>query len=67
MNSLQITYFLETAKHLNFSKAGEALYVSQSAVSRQIQRLEDELGITLFIRSTHGIKLTDTGKKCIHS
>ena len=63
MNSLQITYFLETAKHLNFSKAGEALYVSQSAVSRQIQRLEDELGITLFIRSTHGIKLTDTGKK----
>lgn len=63
MNSTQVKYFLETAKTLNFSEAARTLYVSQPAISRQISLLEQELGITLFTRSTHGIALTETGQR----
>ena len=43
MTSLQVQYFLKVAESMSFSKAAEELYVSQPSVSRQIQRLEEEL------------------------
>jgi DNA-binding transcriptional LysR family regulator len=46
----------------NISRAAKQLYISQPAVSKSIQGLEDNLGITLFIRSSRGVKLTEEGK-----
>ena len=43
MTDLQIRYFLQVADSLSFSKAAQELFVSQPSVSRQIQRLEEEL------------------------
>lgn len=51
MNSLQIQYFIEAAKRLNFTEASNALYISQPTLSRNISSLEDELGVELFSRS----------------
>ena len=62
MNDLQIDYFLAAARNLSFSKAAQELYVSQPAVSRQIQALEDELGCPLFVRQNKGIELTSNGE-----
>jgi DNA-binding transcriptional LysR family regulator len=54
--------FEASARHLSFTKAGEELHLSQSAVSRQIQLLEGELGIALFHRRTRALLLTDAGQ-----
>lgn len=62
MNDLQIEYFLASARNLSFSKAAQELYVSQPAVSRQIQALEEELGCPLFVRQNKGILLTANGE-----
>ena len=62
MNFNQLHYFVETAAHLNLSKAAERLYISQPALSRQIQALEDSLGVTLFQRSNRGLTLTPAGQ-----
>ena len=51
MTSLQISYFLKTAECMSFSGAAQALYVTQPSVSRQIKRLETELGYSLFDRT----------------
>ena len=48
MNILQLIYVLEVAKYHNVSKAASRLYLSQSALSQQISRLEKELGYELF-------------------
>ena len=56
-----LRYFLAVAKEENFTKAAMSLNVSQPALSRQIAQLEDELGQTLFVRSSHCIVLTDAG------
>ena len=61
MTKTQISYFLEVAKCLNFSKAAENLYVSQPAVSKQIALMESELGFPLFDRTNKVIRLTESG------
>ncbi len=62
MTDLQIRYFLQVADSLSFSKAAQELFVSQPSVSRQIQRLEEELGYTLFDRSCKNtVTLTAAG------
>jgi DNA-binding transcriptional LysR family regulator len=61
MNSYQIDYFLCAAKHLSFTKAAEELYTSQPTISRQVALLEEELGITLFIREKNIVRLTAGG------
>jgi len=55
-------FFCEVAKHGNFTKAAEGLYVSQSAVSQAIMQLEERLGCKLFDRNTRGVQLTIEGK-----
>ena len=55
--------FEVAARHLSFTKAGAELFLSQSAVSRQIQQLEEQLGTALFIRRTRALLLTEAGQR----
>src|SRR6476619_4294060 len=54
--------FEAAARHLSFTKAGDELFLTQSAVSRQIKELEDQLGVELFQRRHRALALTDAGK-----
>ncbi len=54
--------FESAARHLSFTKAGEELFLTQSAVSRQIQALEEFLGVALFERRHKALALTDAGQ-----
>lgn len=62
LNEFKLLVFHKVATEGSFSKAAEDLYVSQPAVTKQINSLEDELGIKLFERSSKGIVLTAAGK-----
>ena len=55
--------FEAAARHLSFTKAWEELYLTQSAVSRQIKELEDQLGVPLFQRRHRALSLTDAGQQ----
>ncbi|MDB5964260.1 MAG: LysR family transcriptional regulator [Polaromonas sp.] len=57
----QLRAFEAVARHLNFRAASEELALTQSAVSRQIQGLEDDVGVTLFHRHTRAVELTTAG------
>ena len=61
MELRQLRYFVAVADNLNFSRAAESLFVSQSALSKQISDLEDELGAQLFERSNKSVRLTEAG------
>ena len=54
--------FIAVADELSFTGAARALHISQPPLSRQIQQLEREIGVSLFLRSPHGIALTDRGR-----
>jgi len=55
--------FEAAARHLSFTRAAEELFITQSAVSRQIQALEQRLGVELFKRRNRGLALTDAGEQ----
>ena len=55
--------FEAAARHLSFTKAGEELFITQSAVSRQIKELEDQLGVELFHRRHRALALTEAGQQ----
>ena len=55
--------FEAAARHLSFTKAGEELFLTQSAVSRQIKELEDQLGVALFHRRHRALVLTEAGQQ----
>lgn len=50
------------ARYMSFTKAAAELHVTQTAISHQIRRLEDELGVTLFLRLKEGLALTEEGQ-----
>ncbi|NCS41482.1 MAG: LysR family transcriptional regulator [Microcystis aeruginosa BS13-10] len=58
----QLEIFLATAEHLHFTKAAEALYITQPAVSAAIASLESEYGVKLFHRVGRHIEITETGR-----
>jgi LysR family nitrogen assimilation transcriptional regulator len=58
----QIQYFVQIAKLRSFNRAASHLYVAQSALSRQIRLLEQELGVSLMVRHARGIHLTAAGE-----
>ena len=58
MTLLQLKYISTVAKCGSFSKAAQVLYVSQPGISKMVCALEEELGITIFVRSAAGITLT---------
>ncbi len=59
--------FEAVARHLNFRAAADELSLTQSAVSRQIQALESEVGIALFLRHTRAVELTSAGSMLLRA
>lgn len=62
MNFQKIEYFIKAAEYSHFSKAAESLFISQSALSKAISNLEEELGVPLFYREGKRVELTTYGK-----
>src|ERR671921_174498 len=60
-----LRYFLAVAEHANFTRAAEALYVSQPALSKQIRALERQLRVTLFERDPSSVRLTRAGVELV--
>ncbi|ANK60195.1 LysR family transcriptional regulator [Loigolactobacillus backii] len=58
-----LNYFVAVATEKSFTKASEKLFISQPTLSRRIQELETELGVTLFIRQSHSLKLSREGER----
>jgi DNA-binding transcriptional LysR family regulator len=62
MELRQLQYALAIAKELNFSRAAEKLHIAQPSLSQQLAKLEKELGVQLFSRTTSSVELTYAGK-----
>lgn len=62
MQLRDIQYAVSIGNHLSFSKAAVALFISQPALSQSIRRLEQELGVPLFVREHNTVRLTAAGK-----
>src|SRR6201984_3672127 len=65
LRSLQ--YFVRIAELGSITRAAAHLHVAQPALTRHVQRLEDELEITLFTRANRGVRLTEGGQKLLES
>ena len=61
MTVFQIQCFLSVAETLNFTEAANRLFIAQSSLSRNISHLEEEIGLTLFIRTKKYVRLTPSG------
>ncbi|TCZ74272.1 LysR family transcriptional regulator [Paenibacillus albiflavus] len=62
MELRQLQYFVKVARKQHVTQAAEELHVVQSAVSRQIRLLEEELGVTLFVQKGRNVQLTSVGR-----
>jgi DNA-binding transcriptional LysR family regulator len=62
MELRHLRYYVAVAEALNFTRAATRLRVAQPALSRQVSDLEDELGVDLLKRTSHGVLLTEEGK-----
>ena len=66
MELRQLQYFVKVARKQHVTRAAEELHVAQSAVSRQIHQLEEELGLKLFEQKGRNLQLTPVGKLFLH-
>lgn len=62
MNTNQLEYFIALSETLNFTKAAEKCFISQTAMTQQIQSLEKTVGVPLVSRDKHHVELTAAGK-----
>lgn len=60
-----LRYFAVVAEENNMSRAAQRLFMSQPPLSRHIRQLEERLGVTLFVRHTRGLTLTDEGLRAL--
>jgi len=67
MNFRQLKYFVATAESGQVSRAAAALSISQSSITGAIQDLEVKLGTSLFVRTAHGMELTEPGREFLAS
>lgn len=61
----QLRYFAVVAEENNMSRAAQRLFMSQPPLSRHIRQLEERLGVTLFVRHTKGLTLTEEGRRVL--
>ena len=61
----QLQYFLSAVRHGSLSAAAEAHFIAQPSLSEQIRRLENHLGVSLFIRTNRKLILTDAGRMLV--
>ena len=62
MDIRQLKYFIAVANARNFTRASEQLHIAQPPLSRQIQHLEEELGVQLLLRNSRPLRLTEAGR-----
>ena len=67
MELFVMRYVLAVAEHKNFSLAAHACHIGQPALSQQIAKLEKQLGVALFLRSSRGAALTEAGEEFVRS
>jgi len=65
MTITQLKYTLAVAEYGNFTTASEKCFVTQPTLSMQVQKLEEELGVTIFNRSTKPLQVTEVGEKVL--
>jgi len=65
MTITQLKYTLAVAEHGNFTTASDKCFVTQPTLSMQVQKLEEELGVVIFNRSTKPLQVTEIGKKVL--
>lgn len=58
----ELRYFLALAEELHFGQAAHRLSIAAPALSRAIRKIEEDLGVSLFLRDTHGVELTEAGQ-----
>ncbi len=63
MDINQLKYFISLTQTLSFTEAANRHFITQPAISHQITNLENELGVKLFIRTSHNVALTNAGKE----
>lgn len=61
----RLRFFVELARDLHFGRSAERQHVSQPTLSQQIKRLEDELGVALFVRPAGTVTLTPAGARLL--
>lgn len=65
MDVRELRYFVQVAELRSFSRAAVHIRIAQPALSRQVRKLEEELGVELFIRSSRGLELTEAGQQLL--
>src|SRR5690348_16608356 len=62
MDLRQLRYYVAVARERNFTRAAEQLHIAQPPLSRQIQLLEEEVGVPLLMRNSRPVQMTDAGR-----
>ena len=67
MELRHLRYFVAVARERNFTRAAEKLHIAQPPLSRQIQQLEDELGLVLIERGSRPLRLSEAGPPVVRA